>query len=214
MQSVIRVIDARFRNEIEVRSDSQYGMYGIHEGQLPHVGDAMNLFNEAWGMTRRSTVTKCWVKSMCLPENLRIEARELLESILPSESLIDLTSPDRLNVSCESVVSNKTSANILNDMHVIVAYESSKLNTLVQQILQEAQELVQVSDFITTRNSPASFDADPSRNELAETFLQSMFDENWKPSALVEEVRSQQCTVSLTFKGFFIGFVCQNKDLI
>ena len=104
LQSVIILMDARFRNEIEFRSDSQRGMYGIHEGQLPYIGDASNIFNEAWSMTKRSTVIKCWVKSMCLPENLRIEARDLLESLLPSEPLIDLTNLDRLEVLCENVV--------------------------------------------------------------------------------------------------------------
>ena len=46
-QSVVRVMEGRFRNETEFRPDSQRGMYGIRDGQLPHVGDAMNLFNEA-----------------------------------------------------------------------------------------------------------------------------------------------------------------------
>ena len=35
LQSVIRVMKETFRNEIEFRSDSQRGMYGIREGQLP-----------------------------------------------------------------------------------------------------------------------------------------------------------------------------------
>ena len=82
---MIRVKEARFRSEIEFRSDSQRGMYSIREGQLPHVEDEMNLFNEARSMTRRSTAINCWVKSMCLQENICIEARELLESLLSSE---------------------------------------------------------------------------------------------------------------------------------
>ena len=132
---------------------------------------------------------------MCLPENLRIEARELMESLLPSEPLIKSTDPDRLEVSCENVVSNETSAVIFNEIQIIASSEKGVLNAPVQEILREAQDIVEIPDFIATINSPASFDADPSRNGLAETFLQSLFDENCNPSALVGEVKSQQQTV-------------------
>ena len=40
----MRVMEAWLRNEIEFRSDSQRLIYGIREGQLPHVGDSMFLF--------------------------------------------------------------------------------------------------------------------------------------------------------------------------
>ena len=185
-------MEERFRNEIEFRSDSQRGMYGVREGQLLHIGDAMNLFNEAWSMTRRSIIIKWWLKSLGLPENLRIEARELLESLLPSEPFLYLTDADSTQVSCKNVVSNDTSADIFNDMQIIVTSESSVCIAPVQEILQDAQDIVEISDFIATINSPASFDTDSSRNELSETFLQPMFDENSNPSILVEEVRSQQ----------------------
>ena len=137
---------------------------------MSHVGDAIYIFTEAWSMTKRSTVIKVWVKSKCLPENLRIEAKELLNSLLPSETLTDFTNPDRLQVSRENVVSDETSAGIFNDMRIIVSSETSVLNAPVQEILREAQDIVEISDFIATINYPASSDADPSRNELAENF--------------------------------------------
>ena len=191
LQSVIRVMEARFRKEIECSSDSERGMCGIREGQLPHVGDAMNLFNEAWSLTRRLTVIKCCVKSICLPENLLIEARELLESLLPSELSIDLTNAGRIQVFPENVVPSETSAGIFNDMQIIVSSENSTWNAPAQEIIDEARDIVEISEFFATINSPASFDADPSRDELAETFLQSMFDENCYPSALGDEAGSQ-----------------------
>ena len=94
----------------------------------------MNLFNSAWSMTRRSTTIKCWVKSMCLPENLRIEAREFLEALLPCEPFVDSTDTDSIQVSCENVVGNETSAGIFNDMQIIFASENSVCKVPVQEI--------------------------------------------------------------------------------
>ena len=56
-------------------------------------------------------------------------------------------------------------------MQIIAESENSVWNAPVQEILQEAQGIAEISEFIGTMNSPASFDADPSRSELAETFF-------------------------------------------
>ena len=48
---------------------SHSGKWGLREGHLPHVGDAMELVNEAWGKTKSSTILKCWIKSNCLSES-------------------------------------------------------------------------------------------------------------------------------------------------
>ena len=48
--------------------NSNSGKWGVRDGHLPHVGDAMYAFNEAWRKTSRSTIPKCWIKSKCLSE--------------------------------------------------------------------------------------------------------------------------------------------------
>ena len=37
--------------------------------QTSHFGDAMELFNQAKGKTKSSTILKCWIKSNCLSED-------------------------------------------------------------------------------------------------------------------------------------------------
>ena len=107
---------------------------------------------------------------MCLRWNLCTEASELLEWLVPTEPLIDLKNLDRLEISCENVISDEKSTSIFNDLQIISASENSVTNAPVVEIIQEAQDIVEVSDLKGTIKSPASFESDSSRNELAETF--------------------------------------------
>ena len=129
---------------------------------------------------------------MCLSWNLRTEARELLKSLVPTDSLIDLTNPDRLDISCENVISDETSTGIFGGLQIISASENCVLNVPVVEILQEAQDVVEISDFIVTINSSAFFDANRSRNELVGTFLLSIFEEYCNLSTQTEDARSQE----------------------
>ncbi len=40
---------------------SQQGRFGIRDGHLSHIGDAMRLFNLAWSRTAKETILKCWI---------------------------------------------------------------------------------------------------------------------------------------------------------
>ncbi len=59
----IDVILRRTHENQPFPASSQRGMLGIQHGFLPHVGDAMTIFDEAWAETSRVTVMKCWIKS-------------------------------------------------------------------------------------------------------------------------------------------------------
>ncbi len=48
-------------------SHQRLGVGGIEQGCLPHAGDAIRLFDEAWSETARTTVIKCWMNQLvCL----------------------------------------------------------------------------------------------------------------------------------------------------
>ena len=112
---------------------------------------------------------------MLLPGNLQIKARELLESLHPTETLIYLTNSDRLGVSYENMVSNETSASTFNDIQIIGAFENSLSNAQYKKLSKSWKNIVGISDFMATMNSPGSFEADSNRNEAAETLHSQYF---------------------------------------
>ena len=80
-QSKIRYCSLLLRHTCEIaekkrsgnhnfKNDSQRGLYDLIEGQLPHVADAIRLFDDSCNQTTKATVLKCWIKSKCLPAML------------------------------------------------------------------------------------------------------------------------------------------------
>ena len=53
----------------------------MRHGFLPTIGDAMELFDEAWSQTSRMTVIKCWIKSQCLPDFHVQRCRNIITSM-------------------------------------------------------------------------------------------------------------------------------------
>ena len=54
-------------------------------------------------------------------------------------------------------------------------------------MLQDVEEIIYLSEFIATLNSTAPFDVDSTRTELADSLLQSMFDETRDPIEISNE---------------------------
>ena len=44
------------------------GIYGLQQGQMPHVADAMMLLDQEWNEVSAVSTINCWLKSTCLPE--------------------------------------------------------------------------------------------------------------------------------------------------
>lgn len=49
------------------KNSSSRGRFGLNEGLLPHVADAIHVFNVAWKSISKLTITKCWLKAEILP---------------------------------------------------------------------------------------------------------------------------------------------------
>ena len=67
---------------------------GIKDGQLPHVGDTIQLFNRPWNLLPPKTIIKWWIKSNYLAEG---QVMHLNSTLIGASSIndvdIDLTFP-------------------------------------------------------------------------------------------------------------------------
>ena len=52
--------------EDQFPATTRNGQYGIRDQQLSFIGDAMEVFNQVWAKTKRSTITRYWMKSTFL----------------------------------------------------------------------------------------------------------------------------------------------------
>ena len=101
------VIDNTIRwntGEYDFPLNSQHGQWGVNDGYLPNVVDAMTIFNKAWSKFLPSTILKCWSKSQCLS---MIQVAETLEIICQLKNKLQL------------LFSNKTSQNKSTMTHML-----------------------------------------------------------------------------------------------
>ena len=99
------------------QKDAEHGKWGIQDGQLPHVGDAMQLFNRSWNALSPKTVIKCWIKRNCLAEG---QVEDLNSTLIGASSTngvdIDLTS---------TMVPDQVSTELPMGRHVAAAIQNS-----------------------------------------------------------------------------------------
>eukprot|EP00171_Calliarthron_tuberculosum_P016645 IDg16645t1 len=69
------------------------GIWGIKEGRMPHVRDAINLIDTAWAKLPVSAIVRCWLKSEFLALAHEHTLRELMpandSSVLIEQKLMD-----------------------------------------------------------------------------------------------------------------------------
>ena len=85
-----------------------------------------------------------------------------------------------------NAVDESTSPHIFSDVRGAASADYSLLNAPVAEVLQDIEEIVELSEFIAM-NSTAPYDVDPTRTELVDSFLQSLFDEGRNPTARFNE---------------------------
>ncbi len=143
-------------------------LLGLKDRFLPHVGDAMELFDDAWSTTSRVTVMKCWMKSQCLPE-------QHMETCM--NEIIDIRgqphSSNLSEITIEEPISEYEASNIQNDLNAAQLLDIPK--TPLSEILDEAESYNNAVSVMTMLNSPAPFDNAPSRQEVADSSLQKLF---------------------------------------
>ena len=184
LRSVINVMASKFSGKVEFRSDAQRGKHGIRDGQRLHMVDAIDIFNLAWSANQNSAVIKCWLKSSCLLESHSTLSREYLQS---TAGFIYPT----IQGFPRNAVDASTPTHNFNDIRSIPSADYSLPNAPVIEVLQDVEEIMELSELIAALNSTAPFDVDPTSTELADFLLQSMFDGSREPTAHSNE-RSQE----------------------
>ena len=76
LSAVLNVMETRRDANRQFRSDSVNGNYGIAEGNLPNVADAMSIFNDAWSNTYLTSSNNSQVS-----EPLQIIGTETVRSV-------------------------------------------------------------------------------------------------------------------------------------
>ena len=149
LSAVWNVIEKRRTTQEQILNDSGNGRYGIREGQLPHVADAMVLFNNAWSAVSRMAICEFWIKSECLG----VQHTQSLQSVIQSLSLdddvnIDLTSSNNLKADgSTNVIDTQTIHSVHN------ALPSNRLmvdepSTPLHEILEAVRNLEAKSDLM------------------------------------------------------------------
>ncbi len=132
---------------------------------MPHVGDAMSLFNEAWSKTKRTTVLKCWIKSECLSEGQVQLAREICASL----SEVD---PDSGH---DALILQTDAQSIFQDLSTMSCLQTTQHNA--QELIADVQGIENVAELLDVLNSEAAEDNDPSPYEIAINQLQDLYDQ-------------------------------------
>ena len=146
-------------------ASSQQGVFGIRDVFLPTIGDAMEIFDEEWHATFRSTVIKCWLKTQCFLESHVQRCTELHRDILiHSFDASDLDTP----------IMNSEIQCIERDLSIVQSLVIPQ--TLATVILEEANLVKNTVSLEEVLNSAAPFDNESSRSEVSNSILQEMFD--------------------------------------
>eukprot|EP00171_Calliarthron_tuberculosum_P011297 IDg11297t1 len=129
------------------KSTTGNGIYGIKEGQMPHVRDAINFIDTAWAKVPVSAIVRCWLKSKCLALAHEHKLRKLLpannSSVLIEEKPIDteearqlLCGRSLLNL---SPIPDSPLVDLINDVN---AYDSpSSMHTIINNPAPDERRL-------------------------------------------------------------------------
>ena len=181
LRAVIDIVIARASTEATFPESSERGKWGLNDGHLPHVGDAITLFDEAWGTMSRCTVLKCWIKSSCLSPMQCSEAKQILQMLSSNGapltvSVTNQLSNDDLKLNLEPPISGADAEMVVRDLTStrFLAQASSPIN----EIIQDAYPSCANNSMADTLNSPAPFDDDPPRENISSIVIQRLFNED------------------------------------
>ena len=142
---------------------------GVADVHLPHVADAMVIFNEAWSKLLLSTVLKCWSKSKCRPMLQVGQAREQTgQSSTGSEE--SFATP---------VLSQEVSEEIYSDICAL-NYQTQVENPL-SEIMPPYTGIRNASEISEALNSFSVTGKDVNRHDIAAKEVQKMFDNSRVP---------------------------------
>ena len=160
-------------------SRSSKGCYGIREGQLPHVADAIVMFNDAWSTVSRLTVLKFWVKSQCLDERHTQCFNSLIQNLTAADDVdIDLTVPDSTVISESCNVVDQDVAHSLHTLLTGCEFLEDVPRTPLHEIVEEVRSIELESQLLHILNSTVLFDAQTQKDDVLSDFFFDLYEES------------------------------------
>ena len=160
-------------------SSSSHGKYGLEEGQLSHVADAIRLFDLSWSSITHTTIVKCWLKAVILPEEHVSVLKNTIRQI--QGPVVDLTSPNTaidvfepLSLTIPNPL-NEMDLQIVHDSWTAIEAENNHENSsadLVQRIFQQNSSR-SIRDISTDTNTMMN---DRAQSYVSDEEIQKMFD--------------------------------------
>ncbi len=166
---------------------------------LPHVDDAIMLFDSAWRMMTRSEVIKCWVRSECLGSTHVSQNKSLLYQMKNNSDLdIDLVNTSIDDSDSNEAVTTKPLARRIHETITDYRTYSQECNTPLHEILAKVEDIVQEADLINAFNSPAPFDDVRTKDFVTVTDMMNMYENETSNEEidLVEPLNTSQNSVN------------------
>ena len=179
LRAVIHIVTRRASGEHQFKDSSGRGRWGIREGQLPHIADAISTFNESWNETTQECVLKCWMKSKCLPDTHVREAKRILQSM--QEDIIDVTSDTPRLVPTTEISTqldqpiNESLAQEIYDASLFSRFNTSSCPVL-EEYIKEIASCDTAAECHSVLNSPAPYDEERIQDTLTDAEVQELFD--------------------------------------
>eukprot|EP00171_Calliarthron_tuberculosum_P023769 IDg23769t1 len=62
LKTTCHIVENKQTEDLDLEETTGRGRWGLWDGQIPHVADAIYLFDEAWKRSSNVSVIKCWAK--------------------------------------------------------------------------------------------------------------------------------------------------------
>ena len=176
LSATLDVLQGRRLSNHGIQSTTGRGKWGLEEGQLPHIGDAMKLFNQSWSSISKTSIMKCWIKSECLGTMHVMHLNSMLTSSAEDSTVdIDLTlnNPVQIGVN-EDIIGRKDLQDIREGL-LQHKYLTNHPQTPLDEILDNVSNIESESELLDILSSPAPFDKETSRPEVTNEALLDMF---------------------------------------
>ena len=186
LSATIEVLQSSREADQNLGLNSGHRKWGLHEGQLAHVRDAIQLFNQSWSSVTRSSVIIFWIKIKCLCNGQVMHLNSLLTSMHGINDVDIGHSVQSIQVANES--GNFIGQSVVESISESLSgyhYLSAPPKTPLYEILNEVQNMTGESGMLAVLNSPNPLDTECANQEISRDSLLSMFDESQKGNAQI-----------------------------
>ena len=156
LRVTLDIFERRMAGNHQFKESFGRGNLEMREGQLPHVADVMQMFNEAWRMTSRTSVLRCWVESQCFSTTQILQARSILQQLTnESEPILDLVNTGNGHTNNQElfIVDSGTTRDVYSSLNAMRLQNVPQ--TPLLEVIDDTQDISDESLLLHILNSPA-----------------------------------------------------------